>query len=219
MKERFIRFMSSVDAQSTDALFKAIDNALKQKVERVHLLISSPGGSVSHGLSVYNYIKGIPLEVYTYNFGSVDSIGVVMFCAGSKRFSVPNARFLMHGVKILISGNTYHDEKQIEELLKSVKIDQQNIAKTIAETTQKSFKNIEKDMYNRTTLTSDEAQKYGLVNEIQSMLIPKDAEIVTIGDKAPGIIQGGLPLGFPFPGNPLPKQIQISRPIPAVNSL
>ncbi len=40
----------------------------------MHLLLSSPGGSVFHGLSVYNFLKGAPFEVYTYNFGSVDII-------------------------------------------------------------------------------------------------------------------------------------------------
>ena len=90
MKEAYIRFMAQVIPQTTNALFQIIDAKLKQKVERLHVMISSPGGSVFHGLSIHNFLKGAPIEVYTYNFASVDSIGVVIFCAGDRRFSVPH---------------------------------------------------------------------------------------------------------------------------------
>lgn len=132
MKEVWIRFMAQVAPQSADALFAVLDKKIKEQYTKIHLMISSPGGSVFHGLSLYNYIKGAPIEVDTYNFGSVDSIGVVIFCAGKKRFSVPHARFLMHGVKFNFNGSFAFDEKQLEEHLKSLKIDQQNIAKVIA---------------------------------------------------------------------------------------
>jgi ATP-dependent Clp protease, protease subunit len=162
--------------------FKIIDKKIKEKTERIHLLLSSPGGSVFHGLSLYNFLKGAPVEVHTYNFGSVDSIGVVIFCAGSKRFSVPHARFLIHGVRFNINGNVSFDEKQIEEHLKSLKIDQLNIARIIADNTGKSTHKIEEDMINRTTLNPHEAKDYGLVHEIKSELFPIDADLVTIGE-------------------------------------
>ncbi|GAG04670.1 unnamed protein product, partial [marine sediment metagenome] len=80
MKEIYIRFMAPVIPVTIDHLMKIIDTKLHEKYERINLLLSSPGGSVFHGLSVYNFLKGAPIEVYTYNFGSVDSIGIVMYC-------------------------------------------------------------------------------------------------------------------------------------------
>jgi ATP-dependent Clp protease, protease subunit len=204
MKEVYIRFMAPVNPQSTDTLFKAIDNAIAQKMERINLLISSPGGSVFHGLSVYNYLKGAPIEVFTYNFGSVDSIGVVMFCAGKRRFSVPHARFLIHGVRFNIGGNNSFDEKQLEEYLKGLQIDQRNIAQVIADTTEKPRDKVENDMNNRTTLNPDEAKAYGLVHEIKSELFPVDANIITINELGP------QPQAIPFPAG-----IQIPFPIGA----
>ena len=129
MKESYIRFMAPVIPETTDRLFKIIDNKIKEKYRKIHLLISSPGGSVFHGLSLYNFIKGSPIEIDTYNFGSVDSIGVVIFCAGKKRLCVPHARFLLHGVNMNFCGNVSLDEKGLDEKLKSLKIDQDNIAK------------------------------------------------------------------------------------------
>ena len=191
MKETYVRFMAPVLPQTVDHLMRIVDQKLHQKYERFHLLLSSPGGSVFHGLSVYNFLKGAPIQVYTYNFGSVDSIGVVMYCAGSKRFCVPHARFLIHGVKMNFSGQASFDEFQIHEHLKGVQIDQKNIARVIADNTGKGSDVIEKDMHDRKTLNPIEAIDYGLVHEIRSELFPIDAEFVSIGEL---INQGPMPI-------------------------
>jgi ATP-dependent Clp endopeptidase proteolytic subunit ClpP len=192
MKEAYIRFMASVVPQTTDQLFKIIDLKIKEKYEKIHLMISSPGGSVFHGLSLYNFLKGAPIEIETYNFGSVDSIGVIIFCSGKRRYSVPHARFLIHGVRFNISGNASFDEKQIDEHLKSLKIDQHNIARVIADTTGKPAHKIEEDMNNRTTLNPNEAKDYGLVHEVKSQLFPIDADFSVIGEIVQQQVQ------FPF---------------------
>lgn len=182
MNEAYIRFLAPVIPETTDRLFKIIDQKIVSRVKKIHLLISSPGGSVFHGLSIYNYLKGAPIEVDTYNFGSVDSIGVIIFCAGKKRFSVPHARFLIHGVRFNINGNAAFDEKELEEHFKSLKIDQRNIAKVIADTCEKEIKEIENKMNDRTTLNPEEAKEYGLVHEIKSDLFPIDADLSVIGE-------------------------------------
>ena len=182
MNETYIRFFAPVIPITTDALFRAIDMKVKAKIAKLNILISSPGGSVFHGLSLYNYLKGLPIEINTFNFGSVDSIGVIIFCAGQKRYSVPHSRFLIHGVKFNINGQISMDEKQIEEHLKSLIIDQQNIARVIADTTGKPMHKIEEDMHNRTTLNPNEAKDYGLVHEIKSDLLPLDADLIVIGE-------------------------------------
>lgn len=197
MKETYFRFMAPVVPQTTDMLFKILDKKIKEKYERIHLMLSSPGGSVFHGLSLYNYLKGSPIEIFTYNFGSVDSIGVVVFCAGKKRFSVPHARFLLHGVRFNISGNASFDEKQIEEHLKSLKIDQHNIARVISDTTQKPAHKVEEDMNNRTTLNPNEAKDYGLVHEIKSELFPIDADLSVISENIMQQMPGQLQLSLP----------------------
>jgi len=182
MKEFYIRFMAPVIPVTVDLLMKIIDKKIHEKYDRLNLLLSSPGGSVFHGLSVYNFLKGAPIEVFSFNFGSVDSIGVVIFCAGTKRFSVPHARFLIHGVKMNFQGQASFDEFQIHEHLKSVQIDQKNIARVIADNTGKASDVIEKDMHDRKTLNPIEAKDYGLIHEIKSELFPIDAEFYTIGE-------------------------------------
>jgi ATP-dependent Clp protease protease subunit len=206
MKETYIRFMAPVIPGSIDFLMKIIDQKIHQRYERLHLMLSSPGGSVFHGLSVYNCLKGAPIEVHTYNFGSVDSIGVVIYCAGSKRHCVPHARFLIHGVRMNFSGNASMDEFQLHEHLKSIQIDQKNIARVIADTSGKGSDAVEKDMHDRRTLNPQEAKDYGLVHDIKSGLFPLGAEFLSIGE----------PVQQPEPPNPVqhvPQESNFTRPI------
>lgn len=177
-----IRFLAPVNAQTSDRLFKVLDELVSKGMTDLHLLLSTPGGSVFHGLSIHNYLKGIPVNVHTYNFGSVDSIGVVIYCSGEKRFTVPHSRFLIHSVKLTINGKMSVDEKQIDEYLKSVKIDQRNIARVMSDTTGRPIETIEHEMVNRTTLNPEEAVDYGLVHEIRKELIPPGMEMITIGE-------------------------------------
>lgn len=131
--EKWIRFMAPVHPQSATGLMRVIDNHLSAGARHSHLTLSSPGGSVFHGLSIYNFLHGAPIEVTTYNFGSADSIGVVGFCAGPRRLCVPHARFLIHGISTQLQAGGSYDEKGFEELLKVLNSDYRNVAGVISE--------------------------------------------------------------------------------------
>jgi ATP-dependent Clp protease protease subunit len=182
MSQFYIRFLAPVIPQTTAQLFQLLDNAVQSRVQQIHLMLSCPGGSVFHGLSIYNYLKGAPFDTYCYNFGSVDSIGIVIFCAGGRRVCVPHARFLIHPVQFNVKGNAAFDEKQLDEHLKGLRIDQENIARVISDTTGKPLHKVEQDMINRTTLSPQQAKDYGLVHDIQSTLFPADAKLAVIGE-------------------------------------
>jgi ATP-dependent protease ClpP protease subunit len=180
MKPVVIRFFAPVIDVTINALMSAVDEKMKQGAKEFIILISSPGGSVIHGLSAYNYLKGLPASITTHNFGSVDSIGIVIYCAGSRRLSVPQARFLFHGVNVQFRGEQNLDEKLLEERLKGLRIDMENIAKIIAANTGKSVKDITDAMIERTTLNAEEAQLWGLVHEIKSELFEAGSEVIAI---------------------------------------
>ncbi len=175
-----IRFFANVDESSIKTLISHVDQQLAQGVRRFALLISSGGGTVFHGLSAYNYLKGIPAEVVTHNFGSVDSIGVVIFCAGSKRYSVPHARFLLHGVQSNFPAGASLEEKQLEERLKGHRIDTENIAGVIAANCGKSEEEVHRAMLDRATLNPEQAVEWGLVHEIKEQLMEVSGPFVSI---------------------------------------
>ena len=179
-----IKFFAPVIDVTINALMNAVDQKMKQGTTQFILLISSPGGSVIHGLSAYNYLKGLPVTITTHNLGSVDSIGVILFCSGSKRLSVPQARFLLHGVSAGFQ-NERLEEKQLEERLKGLKIDIENIAKVIAANTGRTVQDVTDAILERTTLNPEEAKAWGLVDEIKIELFEAGSEVISIQYQQP----------------------------------
>lgn len=175
-----IKFFAPINETTINALMNVIDRKMKENISNFTLLISSPGGSVFHGLSAYNYLKGLPVTITTHNFGSLDSISVILYCGGSKRLSVPQARFLLHGVSVGFRQNMNLEEKQLEEKLKGLKIDTENIAKVISENTNKSIEEITTALFERTTLNPETAKSWNLVHEIKSNLFEAGSEVISI---------------------------------------
>ena len=175
-----IRFFAPVIDATVNALTSTIDQKMKQGIEDFIILISSPGGSVIHGLSAYNYLRGLPASITTHNFGSVDLIGIVLYCAGLQRLSVPQARFLFGGVSAQFRGEQNLNEKGLEERLKGLRIDVENIAKVIAANTGKSTKDVTDAMAEGITLNPEEAKSWGLVHEVKSELFEAGSEVIAI---------------------------------------
>lgn len=177
--ESYIRMTAPITPMSTERLLQVVDTKYRSGVNRLHLLLSTPGGSVSHGIYLYNLLRGLPIEVVTYNIGTVDSIGVIVYCAGKERISVPHARFFLHPIGMDV-GNLRVDEHWIKETQSSLRIDQANIAKIIASTTDKDADAVETDISERKSLLPDEAIQYGLVQELKTDLLPSEADLTPI---------------------------------------
>jgi len=177
---------------------------------------------VFHGLSIYNFLKGAPIEVTTYNFGSVDSIGVIIFCSGDTRVCVPHARFLIHGVALTFGAKERCDEKDLEEKIKGLQIEYQNIARVISANTGKDVGKIVADMETRITLNPEEGKDYGLVTEIRSDLFPAGADLtvinedVSVGQPVPIPIQPGLPIRIQHSTEP--NTSSVSEPVTENNT-
>ncbi len=174
-----IRFFAPIVEGSINALMQAIDGQLSRGVDEFVLLISSPGGSVFHGLSAYNYLKGIPAHITTHNFGSVDSIGVVLYCGGARRLSVPQARFSLH-TPVVNFKNASFEEPQLVEQLDRLRMDVENIARVIAANSNRSGEQVIAAMHQRRTLSPVEAADWGLVEAIEARLYPAGAPVVSI---------------------------------------
>ncbi len=178
MRTAYIKFFAAVNGNSANSLMNVIDQKVAEGYEKIVLLISTPGGSVFHGLSIHNYLVGIPVDIETHNFGSVDSIGVVIFCAGTVRYSAPDARFLLHPVAAGINGNL--ETEKIEEILKGLKIDTENIAATIAKACNREEEDIIRYIQQRTTLSPEQALEFSLVHAIRKELFPAGSQVISI---------------------------------------
>ena len=176
----YLKFLGLVNDASARATMSAVEKGLQEGVRRIVLLMSSSGGNVFAGITLYNFLRGVPADLVTHNIGSTNSIAAAVFCAGRRRLSVPHGVFLIHGVMANFPQGAQLEEKQLEERLKGVRIDTENIAGIIAANTRRTEKQVLRDMYNRTTLSPEQAMKYGLVHEIEERLFPEGARLISI---------------------------------------
>lgn len=179
MSEIYLNFNLEISPQSTQALFKIIQEQLSGGMKKLNLLISSPGGNVDPGIAIYNFLKGLPIEVVTHNYGSCDSIAALVFCAGEKRYTVANSRFLIHGISFQAQNQRF-DEAALKEFLGSLKNQRETMSKIIAKECGKKVEEVERDMLNGIILNPDGAIEYGLATEIKDELMPSGVNFINI---------------------------------------
>ena len=120
LKERIVFLTGPVDDHvasliTAQFLFLEAENPTKD----ISFYINSPGGVVSSGLAVYDTIQYISPSVSTLCIGQAASMGSLLLAAGAegKRFSVPNARIMIHQPSGGFSGQATDVEIHAKEIL------------------------------------------------------------------------------------------------------
>ena len=115
----YVSFTSDVNRKTSEVLLGFIGNLMNQGTRKVYLLFSTPGGSVMHGVTLYNTLRALPIELTTHNTGTVNSIGNVVFLAGQTRYASPHSTFMFHGVGFDVQAQARFEEKILRERLVS----------------------------------------------------------------------------------------------------
>ena len=130
----------------------------------IKMFINSPGGSVIDGLAIYDIMNWVDADVATYTMGMAASMGSVLLSSGAKgkRFSLPHSKIMIHQVSGFAGGQCADIKIWAEEIKKH----QNELYKILAENTGRTIERIEIDADRDHWFTSDEALKYGLIDEI-----------------------------------------------------
>jgi ATP-dependent Clp protease, protease subunit len=168
----YVSFSSEITPQPTEALIATLANLANQNTTRVHLLLSTVGGSVKDGITLYNTLRAFPFELITHNVGCVNSIGNAVFLAGDKRYACPHSTFMFHGVGFDLNGTIRLEEKLLLEKLEALRADQKLIADVIADRTKLGADEISRLFLEAQTKDADWAVGAGLIDEIRDVDIP-----------------------------------------------
>ena len=131
----------------------------------VALYINSPGGSITAGMAVYDTIQFVRPQVATYCIGQAASMGALLLAAGAKgkRYALPNSRILLHEPSMSgLSGQATDIDIHAREILRMRAVINQLLAKHSGQ----SMERIEKDVNRDFIMDAEEAQAYGIVDEI-----------------------------------------------------
>lgn len=165
LKERVVFMGDQVTPETANIVIaQLLHLAYEDPKKDIKLYINSPGGSVYDGLAIIDTMNYIEPDVQTIGIGLQASMGAMLLSSGAKgkRFALPNARIMIHQPSSGTEGKITDQEIALKEgiYLKKVLID------IMAKNTGKDAKTIEKDMDRDNWMSAEDAQKYGIIDEV-----------------------------------------------------
>lgn len=165
LKERIIFLGSEInDAVASLAIAQLLFLEAEDNEKDISLYINSPGGAVTAGLAIFDTMNHVKPDVATICIGQAASMGAFLLAAGAKgkRFALPNSRIMIHQPWGGVQGQASDIEIHAKEILQL----KHKLSKLLSTMTGQTLKKIENDTDRNYFLSSDEALKYGLIDEI-----------------------------------------------------
>ena len=130
----------------------------------IWMYINSPGGSVTAGMAIYDTMQFVGCDVATVCLGLAASMGQFLLCAGAsgKRYTLPNARIMMHQPSAGLRGQAADIAIQAEQLTYT----KRRMAELIAFHTGQPVDQITADSERDRWFTSEQAKDYGMIDNV-----------------------------------------------------
>lgn len=130
----------------------------------VWLYVNSPGGSITAGMAIYDTMQFISCDVATVCVGLAASMGQFLLTAGAKgkRYSLPNARIMMHQPLAGLRGQAADIAIQAEQL----RFIKERMAELTSLHSGKPVDDIRRDSERDRWFSAEQAQQYGLVDKV-----------------------------------------------------
>jgi len=130
----------------------------------IKIFINSPGGDADAGFAIYDMMRFIRPKVKAVCTGITASAAVIILLGAAKedRYSMPNARILIHQPSTGVMGTAADIQIEAGEIIKF----RDKINRLIAKETGQSIEKVENDTRRNFWMTGEEALRYGLVSKI-----------------------------------------------------
>ena len=165
LSKRILFLDDEITSDSTLILMKQIIHLMNEdNTAPVHLIIDSPGGEISAGMLIYDFIQSCPCEIEMYALHAYSMAGI-LFLSGKKRYVFENSTIMLH--EPLIGKHPGGSTTQIKELSDRLYEKAENLCEIISKHTGKSIKEIRKLLKNDGKyFTAKEAIDWGIADEI-----------------------------------------------------
>ena len=160
--------------QEDDAWIKNVYSAMEAsgakfspttiEMPHIQILLSTYGGNVYDGLSLYDAIKNSKTDVDITCFGKIMSMGIVILLSAKTRKAYRNTTFMIHELSSGVIGKLADMEESIDEAKRINRVLFDIIEKEtkITHSWLKEVYNKKKDWF----FTAEEALEIGLITEI-----------------------------------------------------
>ncbi|KAK5645972.1 hypothetical protein RI129_004436 [Pyrocoelia pectoralis] len=165
LKERIICLMGPInDGVSSVIVAQLLFLQAESSNRTIHMYINSPGGSITSGLSIYDTMQYILPPVSTWCVGQACSMASLLLAAGSKgmRYSLPNARIMIHQPSGGVQGQATDIQIQAEEIVKT----KRRINDLYVVHTGLNVEKVENSMERDKFMSPEEAREFGIIDKI-----------------------------------------------------
>ena len=162
-KKRVIFIDNEINSDLATTIVSQMMFLNEQSSDDIYLIIDSPGGAVSAGYRIYDYIKyACRCDVVTVANGMAASMGAFLLAAGTKgkRYATQNSEIMIHQP---LSGTQGQATEMIIALNRILKI-KKKLTKTLAEACGKDFDTVSEDMERDYWMNTKEAKEYGIID-------------------------------------------------------
>ncbi len=165
LKERIIFLGSGVNDDVANVIVAQLLFLEAEDPEKdITFYINSPGGSVTAGMAIYDTMQYVKCDIATLCMGQAASMGAFLLAAGAdgKRYSLPNARILIHQPMGGFQGQATDIDIQAKEILRMKK----DLNRLLAQHCKTSLEKVRTDTERDYFLSAEEAQKYGIIDKV-----------------------------------------------------
>lgn len=165
LKDRIVFIGTGIDDNVSNLIIAQLLFLEAEDPEKdIHLYVNSPGGIVTSGLAIYDTMQYIKPDVSTICIGQAASMGALLLTAGAagKRFSLPNARIMIHQPLGGFQGQATDIEIHAREILRVKARLNEILAKHTGQPIEKIQTDTERDYF----MSGEEAKAYHLVDEV-----------------------------------------------------
>lgn len=166
-EDRIIFLGVQVDDASADDVMAQLLVLESQDPDRdIVMYINSPGGSFTAMTAIYDTMQYIRPHIQTVCLGQAASAAAVLLAGGTpgKRLALPNARILIHQPSVGGSGGGQASDIEIQaaEILRM----RVWLEETLANHSNRSQEQVNKDIDRDKILSAAEALEYGLIDQV-----------------------------------------------------
>jgi ATP-dependent Clp protease, protease subunit len=165
LKERIIFLGSGVSDEVANVIVAQMLFLEAEDPEKdITFYINSPGGSVTAGMSIYDTMQYVKCDIATLCMGQAASMGSFLLAAGTdgKRYSLPNARIMIHQPMGGFQGQATDIDIQAREILRM----KDELNRLLAHHTKRPLEKITADTERDYFMSASEAQEYGIIDKV-----------------------------------------------------
>src|SRR5215217_4571490 len=158
------------DRSSKDIVSKLLLLEADNPGKEIKFFISSPGGSVTAGMVVYDTMRMIKSPVSTICMGLAASMGSILLSGGEKgkRLIYPHGEVMIHQPSLggHVQGVSADMEIHAEQILRTKNMGAQILAENTGQTIERIKKDFERDYW----MDAQKSIEYGIVDKIVDKL-------------------------------------------------